>query len=141
MGKLRITDQGLKLYGEAEFVKDLRANMIRPRQVKYFCVNEPRSHCIGVTDIFLILTLHFQNSELTLQSTANVTVNARNSDGNITGQLFIGNDEVVARNQKFSIKTDQGKNILYADKDKIFFAADKLEFSSKSEETTELFLV
>ena len=141
MGKLRITDQGLKLYGEAEFVKDLRANMIRPRQVKYFCVNEPRNHCIGVTDIFLILTLHFQNSELTLQSTANVTVNARNSDGNITGQLFIGNDEVVARNQKFSIKTDQGKNILYADKDKIVFAADKLEFSSKSEETTELFLV
>lgn len=141
MGKLRITDQGLKLYGEAEFVKDLRANMIRPRQVKYFCVNEPRSHCMGFTDIFLILTLHFQNSELTLQSTANVTVNARNSDGNITGQLFIGNDEVVARNQKFSIKTDQGKNILYADKDKIVFAADKLEFSSKSEETTELFLV
>lgn len=141
MGKLRITDQGLKLYGEAEFVKDLRANMIRPRQVKYFCVNEPRSHCIGIADIFLILTLHFQNSELTLQSTANVTVNARNSDGNITGQLFIGNDEVVARNQKFSIKTDQGKNILYADKDKIVFAADKLEFSSKSEETTELFLV
>ena len=70
-----------------------------------------------------------------------MTVNARNSDGNITGQLFIGNDEVVARNQKFSIKTDQGKNILYADKDKIVFAADKLEFSSKSEETTELFLV
>ena len=140
MGKLRITDQGLKLYGEAEFVKDLRANMIRPRQVKYFCVNEPHSHCMGVTDIFLILT-HFQNSELTLQSTANVTVNARNSDGNITGQLFIGNDEVVACNQKFSIKTDQGKNILYADKDKIVFAADKLEFSSKSEETTELFLV
>ncbi|XP_022786014.1 zeta-sarcoglycan-like [Stylophora pistillata] len=102
MGKLRITDQGLKLYGEAEFVKELRANMIRPRH----------------------------NSELTLQSTANVTVNARDPDGNITGQLFIGNDEVVARNQKFSIKTERGKDILYADKDKIVFKADKLEFLS-----------
>ncbi|KAL9973172.1 hypothetical protein ACROYT_G019589 [Oculina patagonica] len=103
MGKLRITDQGLKLYhGEAEFVNELRANLIRPSQ----------------------------NSELKLQSTGNVTVNARSPEGNITGQLFIGNDEVVARNQKFSIKTDQGKNILYADKDKIHFAADKLEFLS-----------
>ncbi|XP_068718304.1 zeta-sarcoglycan-like [Montipora capricornis] len=103
MGKLRITDQGLKLYhGEAEFVKELRANLIRPSQ----------------------------NSDLTLQSTANVTVNARSAYGNITGQLFIGNDEVVARNQKLYIKTDQGNTILYADRDKIHFAADKLEFSS-----------
>lgn len=34
MGKLRITDQGLKHYGEAEFVDELRANLIRPSQVK-----------------------------------------------------------------------------------------------------------
>ena len=81
-------------------------------------------------NIYLILHLCFQNSELKLQSKANVTVNARSSGGNITGQLFVGNDEVVARNQKFSIKTDQGKSILYADKDKIHFAADKLEFLS-----------
>lgn len=103
MGKLRITDQGLKLYyGEAEFVNELRANLIRPSQ----------------------------NNDLTLQSTANVTVNAHSVYGNITGQLFIGNDEVVARNQKLYIKTDHGKTILYADKDKIHFAADKLEFLS-----------
>ena len=80
---------------------------------------------------FLFFLFLFQNSELTLQSTANVTVNARSAQGSITGQLFIGNDEVVARNQRFYIKTDQGKEILYADKDKIFFAADKLEFLSK----------
>lgn len=87
---------------------------------------------ILVTTDNICLTLHlcFQNSELKLQSKANVTVNARSSGGNITGQLFVGNDEVVARNQKFSIKTDQGKSILYADKDKIHFAADKLEFLS-----------
>ena len=60
-----------------------------------------------------------------------MTVNARSAYGNITGQLFIGNDEVIARNQKLYIKTDQGKDILYADKDKILFASDKLEFSSK----------
>jgi len=91
--------------------------------VQYWCK-------ISYHNICLILHLCFQNSELKLQSKANVTVNARSSGGNITGQLFVGNDEVVARNQKFSIKTDQGKNILYADKDKIHFAADKLEFLS-----------
>jgi len=36
MGKLRITDQGLKHYGEAEFVDELRANLIRPSQVRYY---------------------------------------------------------------------------------------------------------
>ena len=91
--------------------------------VQYWCK-------ISYYNICLALHFCFQNSELKLQSKANVTVNARSSEGNITGQLFIGNDEVVARNQKFSIKTDEGKSILYADKDKIHFAADKLEFLS-----------
>lgn len=40
MGKLRITDQGLKLYyGEAEFVNELRANLIRPSQVILYMIS------------------------------------------------------------------------------------------------------
>ena len=94
---------------------------------QYYCHYHSHSH--SHSHYYYICC--FQNSELTLQSTGNVTVNARSAQGNITGQLFIGNDEVVARNQKFYIKTDQGKTILYADKDNIHFAADKLEFLSK----------
>ena len=58
-------------------------------------------------------------------------MNARSPEGKIAGQLFIGNDEVVARNQKFYIKNEQGEDILYADKDEIRFTAGKLEFLSK----------
>ena len=73
-----------------------------------------------------------QNSPLLVQSTANVTVNARDESGEIVGQLFLGNGEVVARNRRLWIKTDQGKSIMYADKDKIVFDADALEFASMS---------
>ena len=45
MGKLRITDQGLKHYGEAEFVEELRANLIRPSQVRCYIV---QSSCVIV---------------------------------------------------------------------------------------------
>ena len=58
-------------------------------------------------------------------------MNARSTEGEITGQLFVGNDEVVARNKRFSIVTHTGKTILYADKDNITFEADKLQFKSK----------
>jgi len=44
MGKLRITDQGLKHYGEAEFVDELRANLIRPSQVRYLYMY----YCVGL---------------------------------------------------------------------------------------------
>lgn len=33
MGKLRITDKGVKLYGDAEFVESLHAKEIRARKV------------------------------------------------------------------------------------------------------------
>lgn len=46
MGKLRITDQGLKHYGEAEFVDELRANLIRPSQVRYCKII--MYHCVGL---------------------------------------------------------------------------------------------
>ena len=35
MGNLRVTDQGLKLYGDAEFVEELHAKLIRSRQVNF----------------------------------------------------------------------------------------------------------
>ena len=53
MGKLRITDQGLKHYGEAEFVEELRANLIRPSQVRYYTV--VMYHSVGLFLCYLIV--------------------------------------------------------------------------------------
>lgn len=102
MGKLRVTDKGLKLYGDGEFMKSLYAQKI---------VSRP-------------------GESLHVESTANTTVNARNDSGAIVGQLFVGGDEVVAKNKRFLIKGEDGKQILYADKDKIIFDANELVFSS-----------
>ncbi|EDO35421.1 predicted protein [Nematostella vectensis] len=102
MGNLRITDIGVKLYGHAEFVESLYAKELRAR------MDEP----------------------LLVQSTRNLTVNARDRDGNITAQLFLGDDQIVAKNKRLWIVTDENRQILYADKDKIIFNASRLEFSS-----------
>ena len=66
-----------------------------------------------------------------MQSTANVSVNTRDDSGVITGQLFLGNDEVVMLNKRFRIKTDQDKQIMYADKDKVVFNTGTLEFEGE----------
>ncbi|KAK3730908.1 hypothetical protein QZH41_012615 [Actinostola sp. cb2023] len=102
MGKLTITDTGLRLYGHAEFVESLQAKEIRSNH----------------------------NKPLVVQSTKSLVLNARDGNGNITGQLYLDGDQVVVKNKYLWIKTDQDKKILYADKDKIEFYSDKLQFSS-----------
>lgn len=44
----------------------------------------------------LTFSLHFQDSPLILQSDRNVTVNARNDQGQLTGQLTVGKGRVRA---------------------------------------------
>ena len=60
MGKLRITDQGLKHYGEAEFVGELRANLIRPSQVRYYTM--VMYYCIGLSVRMLPLSPYWVGS-------------------------------------------------------------------------------
>ncbi|XP_074939767.1 gamma-sarcoglycan isoform X3 [Phalacrocorax aristotelis] len=62
MGHLRVTKEGLRLEGESEFLFPLYAKEIHSRV----------------------------DSSLLLQSTHNVTVNARNSNGEVTGRLNVG---------------------------------------------------
>ncbi|XP_059000600.1 gamma-sarcoglycan isoform X3 [Mustela lutreola] len=62
MGHLRVTKDGLRLEGESEFLFPLYAKEIHSRV----------------------------DSSLLLQSTQNVTVNARNSEGEVTGRLKVG---------------------------------------------------
>ncbi|XP_073899826.1 gamma-sarcoglycan isoform X3 [Castor canadensis] len=62
MGHLHVTKDGLRLEGESEFLFPLYAKEIHSRV----------------------------DSSLLLQSTQNVTVNARNSEGEVTGRLTVG---------------------------------------------------
>ncbi|XP_056441028.1 zeta-sarcoglycan-like [Gadus chalcogrammus] len=62
MGKLRVTKEGVRLEGESEFLHPLYVKEIRSRR----------------------------DSPLILQSDRNVTVNARNNLGQVTGQLTVG---------------------------------------------------
>lgn len=66
-----------------------------------------------------------------VQSTANVTITARNESGAVVSQLFIGNDEIVAKQNIFKVHSNDGKELLYADKDVVRFGYDKLRFASE----------
>ncbi|KAI8482527.1 hypothetical protein Bbelb_397630 [Branchiostoma belcheri] len=98
MGKLRILDRGLRLEGESEFLKPLYAAEVRSR------VNQP----------------------LVLESARNVTMNARNRNGNVTGKLVIGANDVVAMNDQFQVDDNNGKMLFYADTNEVVVGADRL---------------
>ena len=68
---------------------------------------------------------------MVVQSTANVTINARNQSGATVSQLFVGNDEIVAKQKVFKVHSNDGRELLYADKDEVRFGYDKLKFASK----------
>ncbi|KAM9363397.1 zeta-sarcoglycan-like [Symphorus nematophorus] len=67
MGNLRVTKEGVRLEGVSEFLLPLYVKEIQSRR----------------------------DSPLILQSDRNVTVNARNDQGQLTGQLTVGNEGVV----------------------------------------------
>ena len=68
---------------------------------------------------------------MVVQSTANVTINARNQSGATVSQLFVGNDEIVAKQKVFKVHSNDGRELLYADKDEVRFGYDTLKFASK----------
>ncbi|XP_078513219.1 gamma-sarcoglycan [Lissotriton helveticus] len=98
MGHLRVTSEGLRLEGESEFLFPLYAKEIHSR-----------------TD-----------SPLLLHSTHNVTVNARNPEGQVTGRLLIGPELVEANAQQFQINSNNGKMLFSANEDEVVVGTDKL---------------
>uniref|UniRef100_A0AAV2LKL8 Uncharacterized protein n=1 Tax=Knipowitschia caucasica TaxID=637954 RepID=A0AAV2LKL8_KNICA len=68
-----------------------------------------------------------QDSPLILQSDRNVTVNARNGEGQLTGQLTIGSEMVVAQCQRFEVRSADGERVLFsADEEEISIGTEKL---------------
>lgn len=98
MGHLRVTSEGLRLEGESEFLYPLYAKEIRSRL----------------------------DNSLHLQSSQNVTVNARNSEGQITGRLTVGPGLVETHGQQFQIHSDKGKMLFSVDEKEVLVGTDKL---------------
>ncbi|XP_074072315.1 gamma-sarcoglycan isoform X1 [Macrotis lagotis] len=98
MGHLRVTKDGLRLEGESEFLFPLYAKEIHSRL----------------------------DSSLLLQSTQNVTVNARNSEGEVTGRLKVGPRMVEVHSQQFQINSKDGRPLFTVDEKEVVVGTDKL---------------
>ncbi|XP_007940709.1 gamma-sarcoglycan [Orycteropus afer afer] len=98
MGHLHVTEDGLRLEGESEFLFPLYAKEIHSRL----------------------------DSSLLLQSTQNVTVNARNSEGEVTGRLKVGPKMVDVQSQQFQINSKDGKPLFTVDEKEVVIGTDKL---------------
>lgn len=98
MGRLRVVDSGLRLDGEAEFLNSLFAAQIRSRK----------------------------DQPLKIESSRNITLNARNRQGRIINRLLIGNSMVEAFAEEFLVRNPQGKLLFRAADGEVSVAADAL---------------
>lgn len=100
MGYLYVESEGVRLEGESEFLYPLYAKEVHSRK----------------------------DSSLLLQSTHNVTLNARNSDGNVTGRLSVGPDMVEVHGQQFQINSLNldGKTLFTVNEKEVAIGTDKL---------------
>ena len=69
-----------------------------------------------------------QGQPMVVQSSANVSINARDENGKTVSQFFLGNDEIVAKQKIFRVDDNNGNELLYADKDVIRFGRNQLKF-------------
>lgn len=98
MGHLRVTKDGLRLEGESEFLFPLYAREIHSRM----------------------------DSSLLLQSIQNVTVNAQNSEGEVTGRLKVGPNTIEVQSQQFQINSKGSKPLFAIDENKVVIGTDRL---------------
>ncbi|KPP73395.1 hypothetical protein Z043_107526 [Scleropages formosus] len=84
-----------------------------------------RKRRVGERLRFLLHAL--QDSPLILQSDRNVTVNARNDLGHITGRMTVGSEMVEAQCQRFEVRSSDGQQVLFsADEQEVSIGAEKL---------------
>ncbi|XP_052608021.1 zeta-sarcoglycan isoform X5 [Peromyscus californicus insignis] len=79
--------------------------------------------------IWILKVMNFTvDSPLVLQSDRNVTVNARNHMGQLTGQLTVGAEAVEAQCKRFEVRASEDGRVLFsADEDEITIGAEKLK--------------
>ncbi|KAM9320440.1 gamma-sarcoglycan [Gastrophryne carolinensis] len=98
MGYLQVNSEGLYLDGESEFLHPLYAKEVRSRV----------------------------DNSLILESSQNVSVNARNDKGNITGRMIVGPELIETYGQQFLINSDKGKMLFSVDDKEALVGTDKL---------------
>ncbi|XP_029025600.1 zeta-sarcoglycan-like [Betta splendens] len=98
MGGLRLNNDGIRLEGVSEFLLPLYVNEIQSRR----------------------------DSSLVLRSEKNITLNARNGRGQMTGQLTVGPDAVEAQCQRLAVRSSDGGRLLFtADDGEVIMATEK----------------
>lgn len=98
MGNLKLNQDGIRLEGIGEFLLPLYVNEIQSRR----------------------------DSLLVLRSDKNVTLNARNSQGQLTGQLTVGPEAVEAQCHRLEVRSRDGSRLLFtADEEEVIMAAEK----------------
>lgn len=99
MGKLRILKSGIRIEGDSEFLKALYAKQIKSRK----------------------------DSGLYLESSRNITLNARDGSKNTVNTLAIGKQRVETNARHFEVREPGGQLLFYADKDEVFLGAKRLK--------------
>ncbi|XP_022047331.1 zeta-sarcoglycan-like [Acanthochromis polyacanthus] len=98
MGNLQLNQDGIRLEGISEFLLPLYVNEIQSRR----------------------------DSLLVLRSEKNVTMNARNNEGQLTGQLTVGPEAVEAQCQRLEVRSrDGGKLLFTADEEEVVMTTEK----------------
>uniref|UniRef100_A0A667YDZ7 Sarcoglycan, delta (dystrophin-associated glycoprotein) n=1 Tax=Myripristis murdjan TaxID=586833 RepID=A0A667YDZ7_9TELE len=98
MGNLRITEKGLKLEGDSEFLQPLYAKEIQSKPGR----------------------------PLFLQSSRNVSVNIVNSNNQLLTQLVAGSSGFRARGKMLEVKSTTGKLLFSADDQEVVVGAERL---------------
>ncbi|XP_013889934.1 zeta-sarcoglycan [Austrofundulus limnaeus] len=98
MGKLQLNQDGVNLEGVSEFQMPLYVNEIQSRR----------------------------DSLLVLRSEKNVTLNARNSRGHLTGQLTVGPEAVEAQCRRLEVRSGNSGRLLFtADEEEVTMTTEK----------------
>uniref|UniRef100_A0A673CSD6 Sarcoglycan zeta n=1 Tax=Sphaeramia orbicularis TaxID=375764 RepID=A0A673CSD6_9TELE len=77
--------------------------------------------------VWIIKVMNFSvDSLLLLRSEKNVTLNARNDQGHLTGQLTVGPEAVDAQCQRLEVRSTDGDRLIFtADEDEIIMTTEK----------------
>nr|XP_046237569.1 zeta-sarcoglycan-like [Scatophagus argus]XP_046237570.1 zeta-sarcoglycan-like [Scatophagus argus] len=99
MGNLQLNQDGIRLEGISEFLLPLYVKEIQSRK----------------------------DSLLVLRSEKNVTLNVRNNQGQLTGQLTVGPEAVEAQCQRLEVRSKDGGRLLFtANEEEVSMTTEKL---------------
>ncbi|KAL5012060.1 hypothetical protein ScPMuIL_010611 [Solemya velum] len=104
MGKLRVTEEGIRVEGGAEFLKSIYTARIRARK----------------------------NSRLDIESDKNININARDGLKNVTNSFIIGDRKILSYSESFQVMDKEGNMRLLVNEDEMLLGVDEMTCSNKA---------